>query len=218
MAKRSYSINDVYSWKFHKQEFPKAFADLLGSIPDRFMMYVDGEAGEGKTEFMLQLALMLACHMGKVRLNNVEQGKHSQIQESFVRNKFREAIPAGRFQYDSIRDFEEFKAKLARPNSGRIIIIDSISYWPLNQKQIQELIDTFKNKSFVFVAYRADFNKNKAIRHLCDIKINVNNYFAQMEGGRFGGYKDYDIWPDKHRKITLPQQPTLFEGREVAHG
>jgi nucleoside-triphosphatase THEP1 len=194
-ATRSYSVRDIMSWKFVKQDLPKEWLDHLGEVPERFTMYVDGDPGNGKTEYNMKLAKMLAQCMGKVRYNNVEQGKHVQIQQSAERNKFNE-IAGGKFQYDNIRDFDAFVNRLKRPNSGRVIIIDSISYWPLTLEQIQYLINTFKHKSFVFVAYQADYSRNKAIIHHCDVKVRVENFIAKPSG-RFAGNLPFVIWDKK---------------------
>ena len=206
---RSYSINDMYAWKFANQEMPLKWAEHLGNIDSRFLMYVDGKPGNGKTEYIMQGAKMFCNHMGKTRINNVEQGKHTQIKSSVIRNDFKNGIPVGKFQYDNIRDYEAFKAKLKRPNSGKVIIIDSISYWPLTVSQIQELIDTFKAKSFVFVGYEAQFTKNQSIIHLCDIKVRISNFVATVIGSRFGGAAHYYIWPE--RFAAKVAEPTLFD-------
>jgi hypothetical protein len=211
MAKsRSYGVRDVMNWKFTEQDLPKAWLDHLGNIPERFLMYVDGDAGHGKTEYNMQLSLMLQQYMGKVHYNNVEQGKHVQIQQSATRNNFEEKIRAGKWMYSIISDFDEYVEKISKRNSGRIQIIDSISYWPLSEKQVQFLIEKFRHKSFVFVAYKAHFNRNKPIAHLCDIKVRVENFRA-YPSGRFGGNEVFDIWPEKHKKKHNGLVPSLFE-------
>lgn len=207
---RSYSINDIVAWKFAENQMPHVWVEHLGNIDDRFVMYIDGEPGNGKTEYVLQLAKMLCNHIGKTRLNNVEQGKHSQIKSSVIRNDFKNTIAPGKFQYDSIRDYEAFKAKLKRPNSGRNIIIDSISYWPLNAEQIQDLKQTFKNKNLIFVAYKAHFSKNQAIIHLCDIKVRVENFIASNNpAGRFGGQNSFNVWPERYARLPIGNQLSL---------
>lgn len=195
-SSKSYGVNDIARWNFDIQQFPEQWTKHLGDVPARFTMYVDGDGGHGKTEYIMQLSKMLAMHMGKVKLNNVEQGKHVQIQQSFARNKMTEIQP-GKWLYKSIHNFEQYKKELARPNSGRIQIIDSISYFPLTTAQIQELIETFRNKSFVFVAYKAHYNQNKPIAHLCDIKVRIEKFIA-TPSGRFGGNELFVIWNRKH--------------------
>jgi nucleoside-triphosphatase THEP1 len=194
---RSYGVRDILNWKFEEQEFPDEWLKHFGNIPSRFLMYVDGDGGSGKTEYIMRTSQMLANHMGKVHLNNVEQGKHKQIKDSAIRNNFDETIPKGKFMYSSIKDFEKYNAKIERRNSGTIQIIDSISYFPLSVKQIQELIEKFKRKSFIFVGYKAHFAANRPIAHLCDIKVRVENFLAKPIS-RFGGNEILDIFPEKH--------------------
>jgi nucleoside-triphosphatase THEP1 len=202
---RSYSVRDIENWKFNDQDIPEAWENHLGQIPDRWTMYVDGHPGNGKTEYILQLSKMLAMHVGKVRLNNVEQGKHKQIQLSVKRNNFSE-IPAGKFAYDNIRDFNKYCERIKRPNSGKIQIIDSISYWPLSLKEVQFLLENFKNKCFVFVGYEKHYSANEPIIHHCDIKVRVSNFVAKSSG-RFQGNEPYVIWDKK----TPVVQPSLFQ-------
>ena len=211
---RSYSVNDIINWKFAPSPMPEAWEKHLGNIDSRFTMYIDGEPGNGKTEYVMQMIKMLTNHVGKTRINNVEQGKHTQIKTSVIRNNYKDSIPVGKFQYDMIRNYEDFKAKIKKPNSGHVIIIDSISYWPLTLAQVQELIDTFKKKSFVFVAYKAAFTRNQPIIHNCDIKIRVEKFIAHTVGSRFGGTEDYAIWPEQYPlpiKKQIMQTGNLFE-------
>lgn len=192
---RSYGIRDVLSWNFEEQGFPKEWLEHLGNIPGRFHMYIDGDGGHGKTEYVIRLSKMLSNYMGKVFLNNVEQGKHVQIKTALLRNNFAEEVKVGKWMYANMRDFEEYKKKIGGRNSGRIQIIDSISYWPLSVKQVQDLMETYKHKSFILVGYKAHFNINKPIAHLCDIKIRVENFMAKPVS-RYGGIKMMDIWPE----------------------
>lgn len=204
----TYGAKDIASWKFEETKLPEPWASHMGILPKRFTMYVDGDPGNGKTEYQIQAAKVLAQHFGKVRINNVEQGRHIQIRDSIQRNKLTE-LKAGKFAYCSINNFEKYKEQLRRPNSGRVQIIDSISFFPLNARHIQELFETFKHKSFILVAYKGDYNKNYDIRHLCDVKVRIQDFVASMNGNnRFGGTTDYAIWPEKYP--LKKQQPNLF--------
>jgi hypothetical protein len=198
---RSYSVSDIMNWKFEQHSFPGHWAAHLGEVPQRFLIYVDGDAGHGKTEYIFQMAKMLTTHFGKVRLNNVEQGKHLQVQQSIARNDYTATVPKGKFMLVCEKDFEKYKAMLRRPNSGRVQIIDSISYFPLSTEQVQELISGFPHKSFVFVAYQAHYNTYKPVRHLCDIKVRVENFVARVQASRFGGTEDFVIW-EKPKKLN----------------
>jgi hypothetical protein len=198
----TYGAKDIANWKFESNTLPDPWSSHLGVLPKRFTMYADGDPGHGKTEYQIQVAKILAEHYGKVRLNNVEQGKHVQIQSSVMRNKLSE-LKAGKFAYCSINNFERYLEQLKRPNSGRVQIIDSISFFPLNEKQIQKLFEMFKHKSFILVAYKAHYASNAGIRHLCDIKVRIENFVAHNNGSnRFGGTSDFVIWDRPKAKVT----------------
>lgn len=197
---RSYGIRDIQNWKFEEQDFPQEWLKHLGNVPNRFLMYVDGDPGNGKTEYIIQLSKMLAQFMGKVHVNNVEQGKHVQIKDSLLRNKFDTEVKRGKWMYSNIRDFEKYEEKLIKRGSGPIQIIDSISFWPLSVKQVQKLVDLHRRKSFIFVGYKAHFTTNKPIIHMCDIKVRVEKFFAQPVS-RYGGNEMFDIWPAKHGNL-----------------
>lgn len=220
MAKRNYGVNDIQKWNFDEPNIPAEWAAHLGELPVPFRIYVDGDGGHGKTEYQMLFSKMTSQYIGKTHLNNVEQGKHKSIQQSHARNNFQNEVKPGKWMYNDINDFDEYVDFLRRPGSCRVAIIDSISYWPLNAKNIQYLFEEFPRKSFVLVAYEADAGKNKPIKHLCDIKVNVKDFVAYTNGtSRFGGNEPYIISPEMHRKKLLGkkamkkgyvQQPGLF--------
>lgn len=205
----TYGAKDIAAWNFEENRLPAPWDNHLGTLPKRFLIYVDGDPGHGKTEYQMQLAKVLAEHYGKVRINNVEQGKHVQIRDSVKRNSI-DKIKAGKFAYCCINDFDKYIEQLKRPNSGRVQIIDSISYFPLDEKQVQQLFERFKHKSFVLVGYKAHYTKNAGIRHLCDIKVRVEDFIAHNNGSnRFGGTEDFVIWERKKEMKQGDQLPLI---------
>lgn len=217
---RNYGVHDIENWKFDEPTIPVEWQNHLGDLPVPFSIYVDGDGGHGKTEYIMLLSKMIANFIGKVHLNNVEQGKHKSIQQSHKRNNFTKEVPSGKWMYKSMKDYMEYTEHLAKRNSCKVAIIDSISFFPLNQKQIQALMDRFKTKSFVFVAYEADATKNKPIKHLCDIKVNVRDFIAYTNGSsRFGGNEPFMISKSQHEKALKERrmkktgitQPNLFD-------
>lgn len=197
MAKGA-GVREVMDWKFESVDLPPELIDHLGELPQVFRMYIDGEGGSGKTEYEMILSAVFAIYIGKVAVNNAEQKKHKGIMQSARRNL--KGVPPGKWMYHRFTDFEKLKAKIRRPNSGKIWFIDSISYFPLSEQQVQELFEEFPNKSFVLIAYEAHFSKNRPIRHLCDIKVRCKDYVAIVQASRFGGGKDLIIYPEKAPK------------------
>jgi hypothetical protein len=216
MSEKGYGVSAIMSWSFKDQDLPKEWLDHLGDVPQNFSMYVDGDGGHGKTEYLMMLAKVICIFLNKkVFLNNCEQKKHKGIQISAIRNKFEE-IPGGKFIYRGLQNFEKLKEQLRRQNSGRFVIIDSISFFPLSAKQVQELFEEFPNKNFILVAYLADKVKNKPIMHLCDIKIRLEDFVAKCRASRFGAGCDFVV-RDMSKEIPKvdPLKGTLFEASPV---
>ena len=209
MAKRNYGAKDIATWRFEEPQLPQDWTDHLGELPIPFSMYVEGEGGHGKTEYIMMLSKMIARHIGKVHVNNVEQGKHKGIKMSHIRNRIAEDVPAGKWMYNDIRDFEEYKTKMKR-DRPKAMIIDSISFWPLGTKEIQNLMAEFPRKTLVLVGYAVDSTKNKAIKHLCDIKVVVKDFKAYARG-RFEGSKPFVISEEMHLSMMQSSRSKLHQ-------
>ena len=194
-------IKEIMNWKFEEANLSEKWTDHLGEVPERkWTMYIDGNDGQGKTDYTMQLAKELAMNIGKVNYNGVEQGKHSQIKESAIRHHFEEIQP-GKFIYEKkLRNWDAYLKKM-KSSHPRVMVIDSISMWPLTVKQVQELLEAFENKIIIMVAYEAHYTQNKPIRHLCDVKVRVKNFKAEVRS-RFGGNQPFVIWDKGHQLAT----------------
>lgn len=200
MAKvRNYGPKDMMEWKFKDLDMPQEWLEHLGEISEGFRMLIHGKSGHGKTEYVIQLAKMLAMHYGKVSLNNVEQGRSKTLQVAAKRNNLQE-IPAGKFTLcdPSQRFFDNWYKRLSGRNSGRVIILDSRDAMKLTIDQFMELHIKFKHKAIIIVAWDDPFDTNsKKIKYYCDIKVKVHNFRAKI-ASRFGGNKTYTIWKNNH--------------------
>ncbi|WP_286747918.1 hypothetical protein [Roseivirga sp. UBA1976] len=215
MARRSNGVRDVLNWKFKYWDMPSEWAAHFGELPDQFNIYIDGDAGHGKTEYEMQMSKMMAQYFGKVHLFNFEQGKHNQITKSAQRNKFEDLLSTGKWMYArDIVTLDQVYDKLKRPNSGKLILLDSISFLELNYGEVRDLIKDFPRKNFACIAYKADFTKYKPIRHLFDIKIRVENFKAVVQSSRHGGGKEWIIWD----KSADWKKGTLFEEKGGSNG
>lgn len=218
MAKqRNYSISDINSWKFNDIELPAEWAGHLGKITENFRMIIQGPSGHGKTEYVMKLAKMLTQYYGKVNFNSTEQGRSSTFQQAWQRNGMSEIQP-GKFMLCSKdkKVFDVWFESLLRPNSGRVIILDSIDYMELKIAQYKQLEARFKHKSIIVVCWDDPMDINsKKIKYLCDMKVEVRDFKAHMRG-RFGGNKPFNIWPNRLREINS-KVPELFEPPEIVN-
>ena len=206
MAKqRNYSINDIDAWKFKKVGMPEEWVSHLGHITENFRMLIEGKSGHGKTEYMMKLTKMLAMHYGKVNVNSTEQGRSASLQDAFKRNNMSE-IKGGKWMLcdHTQRTFEPWFERLQRPNSGRVIVLDSLDYMNLTFKQFKMMHEKFKHKSIIIVCWNDPMDAQaKKIKYNCDIKVEVVDYMAQIRS-RFGGNKPFEIWPERFQ-MTSPQ-------------
>ena len=204
MKHRNYSVTDIESWKFQSIEMPDVWKDHLGELVQNFRMIIEGQPGHGKTEYLLQLTKMLAKTYGKVNLNNVEQGRSASLKEAVMRNRISELnqdtktrgkwILADKSQHT----FDAWFKRLERPNSGRIIALDSIDYMKLTIEQFKQIHQRFPHKAIILVCWNDPMDINsKKIRYMCDCKVEVKNYVAKIRS-RFGGNRDYVIWDKPH--------------------
>jgi len=204
--KRNFSINDIKEWKFNRVSMPDEWVAHLGNITENFRMLIEGKPGHGKTEYLMQLTKMLATHYGKVSLNNVEQGRSASLKESFLRNQMDE-IPVGKWMMadPSQRTFDPWFNRLKRPNSGRVIALDSLDYMKLTLDEYKKLHEKFKKKSLIIVAWNDPMDVNaRKIRYMADIKVEVVDFKAKIRS-RFGGNKTWDVWPTRAKDIKADQ-------------
>ncbi|MAX23405.1 MAG: hypothetical protein CMJ19_02780 [Phycisphaeraceae bacterium] len=209
--KNNYGVGDIARWKFDKPELPKEWADHIGNPGKSFRMYIDGDPGHGKTEYMMMLSKMTAEYFGKTHVNSVEMGKHEGILESYERNRFEEEVKPGTWMYNNIRDFDEYKDKMRR-DRPRVMALDSISYWPLNVKQVQEIHELHPTRGLIFIAYLDHFKSNKPIVHLCDIKIRVKDFIAYPRS-RYGGNKPFVISEHMHQEMLRQRRGNKVKGQ-----
>lgn len=191
---KNYSITDVESWKFEQVNLPKEWAEHLGNLTENFRMLIQGPSGHGKTEYLMKLIKVLAEKHGKVSLNNVEQGKSATLKEAIMRNDFTDLKGKVMICDASKRKFEPWFEALKRPNSGKIICLDSLNYMNLTLEQFKLMHEKFKHKSIIIVCWDDPMNTaSKEIKYMCDIKVEVKDFKANIRS-RFGGNKPFVIW------------------------
>lgn len=205
---KGYSMTDIENWKFKDVELPKEWAEHLGNLHEGFRMLIEGPSGHGKTEYLIKLLKVLAQTYGKVSLNNVEQGKSATIQEDAKRNKMTEVKGKVILCPKEYRTFDPWFKHLQGKNKGKIIALDSLDYMKLTIDQFKQLHERFKHKAIIIVCWNDPMDINaKKIKYMCDIKVEVKDYKAQIRS-RFGGNKTLVIWDKKSKsngQIAIPE-------------
>jgi hypothetical protein len=205
---RNYSTNDIENWKFKDAEIPEIWRAHLGNIPENFRMLIKGKPKNGKTEYCMQTSKMLSTSNYKVSYNSPEQGKSASFQEAFMRNAMNE-IKGGKWMLcgKACHHFDAWFKHLERPNSGKVILLDSVDRMHLTEKQYIQLDERFPNKAIIMVCWNNPMSaESKAIEYYVDIVVEVKNFVAESFS-RYGGNKPHVIW---NRKKEIASTPSLF--------
>lgn len=192
---RNYGIKEIAGWQFDRLALPTEWAAHFGQVTENFRMLIEGKPGHGKTEYVIRLAKALAIHYGKVHFNSTEQGKSATLQQAFTRNNIADEVPSGKLMLADAgqRTFEGWFRKVQKPNSGKVLILDSLDYMHLTFEQYQRLHERFPRKALIIVCWNDPMDTHaKRIRYTCDLKVEVKDFVARVRS-RFGGNRPYLI-------------------------
>lgn len=146
----------------------------------------------------MQLAREL-CKYGKVLYMSYEEGVNQSFQRRMGYLKMNEV--QGKFLVSLGESYEDFVARLKRPKSPKFVVVDSIQRTEWDYKQIEDLIEKFPRKCFIFVSmeYKSEPMGKPAmkVKYLTDMKVRVVGYRAYCQGrsiGTAGSY--YVVWED----------------------
>lgn len=206
---KNHSVRDVLEWKFDDICLSQDWIDHLGEVPKGAKILVEGDAKNGKTEYLVRMACAFMDVDLKVNFNSPEQGKSKSFQNAAVRNNLEKYLGTGKFIFceKSQRIFENWFRRMCQPNSGNVLILDSADYMNLTVEQMKLLFERFPNKVIIIVSWRVNPNIRK-FKHLVDVIIDIKDFKAAPVG-RFGGWKTFVIWDKKDPK-TVNNQTTLF--------
>lgn len=212
-VKKAVGVSEFQRKEFKLLDIPEQWSAHLGEVPERFTCSVFGFTANGKTDYAMQLAKMLA-KLGNVLYNSREQGISKSLQMCINRNKMQEVNGKVVFASDS---YEELIMRLSKRKSARFIIIDSRDQMNISYEQFNELELRYPKKSFIILMYekgakpKGEHGNN--IHYRCDIKVRVRAFVASNEG-RFGGNQDFVIWEEGAKRVRdkireLRQIPTM---------
>lgn len=194
---KTIGIFQLSQMKFKLLEFEGEWLSSFGKPEYNFKAIVYGNSGNGKTDFCVKLAKKLT-KFDRVLYVSQEEGISQTVQEAFERNKMEQV--AGKVILAAQTNFEELLKYLAKKNSPRYVILDSIDYMRLTAEQYKELIAQFPKKSFIIISWsKGKHPKSQAakdIEYMADIKVLVEKYIAKPRS-RFGGNNNFIIWPEK---------------------
>lgn len=195
---RTLGVHHILTKQYRSLAFDGVWQEVFGLPSDPFTMLMYGHPKNGKTTFAMFFAKYLT-RFGKVWYNSIEEGDTKTIQDAFVRAGLHE-LEEGKFMLGDRYFFSDMVDKLARPNSGRFVFIDSRDFINLTCQQFKKLKALYPRKSFIIVCWEAAGKPAgkfaKDIEFIVDVVVHVANYRA-FARSRFGGGREYVIWDKK---------------------
>lgn len=205
--------------QFHQKTFElldlkgSKFEGVLGKVPRNFIAVVKGASGNGKSEFCIQLARELA-ERGKLAWFSYEQGHGADFQMATKRNNMEDVV--GNFlpidpmvdRKENVSLLEDLDNFLAKRNSPRFVVIDSLDYTGFTWDEYAYLKETYgKKKTFIFIAHssRTGSPKKRITEQVYfdgHIGILVQDYIAYPEKNRFGGFDPYVVYEERARMLN----------------
>ena len=208
--KPAIGINDFLATKFEEYPFDGDFEQAFGLPEKNFKMMIYGPEKHGKTDFCVKFAKYIS-QWGKVYYNSHEEGRSKTLRDCFIRNNMQEV--AGKVMLLHKEPYEGMMERLAKKGSPRFLVIDSLDYMELKEKQFKELVTTFPRKSIIMLSWcdakeQPLRNAAKLIAKRVDIKCFVKNRTAYPTS-RFGGNKSF-VFGESMMKTQPGQQLTLI--------
>lgn len=147
---QSYGIKQLRSIKYKEFAFVGEWLTLFGKPEKGVTWFIWGNSGNGKSTASAIIAFMLSF-FGKVLYLSLEEKRGKSIRSKLLKVGFNDN--SKNFQLLATSNYNELSKRLHRRNSEDIIFIDSLQYWGISYKQYQTLIETFPDKTFIFVSH-----------------------------------------------------------------
>ena len=208
----SLPINNFLQMKFPRLGIIEPFLSTLGDVPKSFTAYVHGEPGQGKTEFLVQLANHL-CEFGKANWVSWEQGFGADLHAAMERNKMNRH--SGRFVVtdpykgkDPNETWLQYLDKrMGKRGSAHIWFFDSLEHSGLSKAEFMELDRKYKEKKImVWIGHSKGRHPDTPLgnkgKETCQMSIRVSKFIAYVEKNRYNGWQPYVVYDLKARELN----------------
>lgn len=203
---RAVSMHQLFHTNIRNLAFEGEWFQAIGRPEVTGTWIIWGNSGNGKTRFALQLAKYLTSFGKRVAYDSLEEGVSLSLRNACADCNMQEV--ARRFLLLDMEPISELIARLEKPKSQDIIIIDSLQYTGLTYTEYKRLRDRFRTKLFILVSHAEGFHPAgrvaRSIRFDANVKIWVEGYRAYPVS-RYGGGQPYTIWEEGANNFTLPK-------------
>lgn len=215
IRKRALSPSEVCRIKHKTFPLSRRWEEALGSPSTHGVWFVYGASGNGKSNFVMQLAKEL-CRHGKVIYDSLEEGFAKSFADSLIRNRMAEEET--RLELYELLPLDRLKEILLQKRRPNIAIIDSIQETGFrSEHRYKAWLKGLEKKLIIFIS-QADPKGNPlgAVAQKAEfgamIKIHVSGMRAECKSRFSSGEKDkdgkpvekigyYDIWEERASEV-----------------
>lgn len=190
---RAFSPDEILNKKYKVLQWGQPWEDAFGQPETTGLWSIDGNSGNGKTGFVLQLMCELS-YLGKVFLNSLEEGNRKTMQEKLQLIK-------GLYEKKNVligcESMTDLNKRLKKRRSPQFIIIDSTQRAHTTFKKIEQMMNSNQPKLYIFISQ--SINKKLIgqtavdVKFAADLKIHVEGHKA-ISNGRYNPGGEYVIW------------------------
>lgn len=194
---RALSYKNIEDYKPVELEFTGKWEASFGRPEVKGSWLVWGNSGHGKTRFTLQLCKYL-CQFGKVVYNSLEEGLSKSMQNAIIQVGMKET--GRRFIFLDMESLVDLERRLEKRKSPDVVIIDSLQYFRMTQKDYDRFKKKFPNKLFVFISHAKGKEPKgsiaESIRYDAFVKVWIEGYtaFPVSRYVKNGESEPFTIW------------------------
>lgn len=194
---RALSYKNIEEYKPVELEFTGKWEASFGRPEVKGSWLVWGNSGHGKTRFTLQLCKYL-CQFGKVVYNSLEEGLSKSMQNAIIQVGMKET--GRRFIFLDMESLADLERRLEKRKSPDVVIIDSLQYFRMTQKDYDRFKKKFPNKLFVFISHAKGKEPKgsiaESIRYDAFVKVWIEGYtaFPVSRYVKNGESEPFTIW------------------------
>ena len=195
---RALSASEILNMKKDTIPFTGTWEEAFGNPEWVGPWIVWGNSGDGKTSFLMQLCKELS-RWRKVGYNSLEQ-KASKTMQDTIREYNMQQCKRGRFQLIPGESIDELSARLFKPKSPDVIVIDSFQYTQMGYRDYIAFKEKHPDKLIIFVSHadgtQPDGRAARKVKYDAELKIRVEGFRAFSQGRTKGSRGYFTVWEE----------------------
>jgi len=191
---RVISISELLATKRKLMGFEGVWLNHLGNPERSGAWLIWGKSAHGKSTYVVKLMRYMA-EKNKVLFYCLEERNGESIAKKMI--EFNMSAVSKNFGMLQSEPLEDMIARLKKPKSAHVIVIDSLQYLGIEKSDYINLQALFPDKLFIYISH-ADGMKPLGslasfVRYDASIKIHVNGFLARADSRYFTGGQSTSI-------------------------